>query len=186
MPNIALSNQPLVSKDEPNFFKIIEKMTKFMGQLTKAVSPRDYYRAPAFKNLSIKAPDSFYGSKAHKLTRFMTSCQSIFHNDPANLFSENKKVLHSTFFLTHRAGILVEPYFSNISNEDPSYLLNNWRLFETQLFTLLGDPNEVRKTEQELENLRMKESGHVAFYIADFRSLISRILDWGERDYIHV
>ncbi|MBW0525103.1 hypothetical protein O181_064818 [Austropuccinia psidii MF-1] len=32
----------------------------------------------------------------------------------------------------------------------------------------------------------MKEIGHVSLYITDFRSLISRIEDWGERAYIHV
>ncbi|MBW0571784.1 hypothetical protein O181_111499 [Austropuccinia psidii MF-1] len=69
---------------------------------------------------------------------------------------------------------------------DPSNLLDNWPLFESQLFTLFGDPNEVRKAEQELDSLRMKESGHVSFYIADFRRLMSRIGDWGERAYIHL
>ncbi|MBW0564323.1 hypothetical protein O181_104038 [Austropuccinia psidii MF-1] len=43
-----------------------------------------------------------------------------------------------------------------------------------------------KKAEQELDNLRMKESGHVSLYIADFRSLMSRIGDWGERSYINV
>ncbi|MBW0593832.1 hypothetical protein O181_133547 [Austropuccinia psidii MF-1] len=32
----------------------------------------------------------------------------------------------------------------------------------------------------------MKESGYVSLYIANFRSLMSRIGDWGERPYIHV
>ncbi|MBW0553814.1 hypothetical protein O181_093529 [Austropuccinia psidii MF-1] len=32
----------------------------------------------------------------------------------------------------------------------------------------------------------MKASGQVSFYISDFRRLISRIGDWGERAYIHV
>ncbi|MBW0467420.1 hypothetical protein O181_007135 [Austropuccinia psidii MF-1] len=32
----------------------------------------------------------------------------------------------------------------------------------------------------------MKESGHVSLYIADFRSVMSIIGDWGEREYIHV
>ncbi|MBW0523878.1 hypothetical protein O181_063593 [Austropuccinia psidii MF-1] len=31
----------------------------------------------------------------------------------------------------------------------------------------------------------MKESGHVSLYIADFRSLVSTIGDWGERALIH-
>ncbi|MBW0538371.1 hypothetical protein O181_078086 [Austropuccinia psidii MF-1] len=31
----------------------------------------------------------------------------------------------------------------------------------------------------------MKEGGHLSLYIADFRSLVSRIGDWGERALIH-
>ncbi|MBW0554214.1 hypothetical protein O181_093929 [Austropuccinia psidii MF-1] len=185
-PNLALSNQPSVSQAEPNFLNMMEQLTQFMGQLTQAVSPRDTSKVTAFKTPSMKAPDSFDGTKAHKLRGFIQSCQLIFHNDPANFFSDRKKVLYSTSFLTGRAGKWIEPYLSNISNEDPSYLLNNWKLFEAQLFTLFGDPNEVRKAEQELDNLRMRESGQVSLYIADFRSLMSRIGDWGERAYIHV
>ncbi|MBW0546672.1 hypothetical protein O181_086387 [Austropuccinia psidii MF-1] len=164
----------------------MEQMATIMGQLTQAEAPRDNSKAPAFNTPLIKAPDSFNGSQAHKLRGFIQSCQLIFHNEPENLFSDRKKVLYSTYFLTGRAGKWIEPYLSNLSNEDHSYLLNNWQLFEAQLFTLFGDPNDVRKAEQELENLRMKESGHVSLYIADFRSLMSRIWYWGERAYIYV
>ncbi|MBW0574666.1 hypothetical protein O181_114381 [Austropuccinia psidii MF-1] len=66
-----------------------------------------------------------------------------------------------------------------------SYLLNSWPLFESQLLTLFWDPNQVRKAEAELDGLRMKEGGNVALYIADFRSLVSIIGDWGERALIH-
>ncbi|MBW0462941.1 hypothetical protein O181_002656 [Austropuccinia psidii MF-1] len=134
----------------------------------------------------MKAPNSFDGTKAHKLGGFIQYCQLIFYNDPADFFSDRKKVLYSTSFLTGRAGKWIVPYLSNISNEDPSYLLNNWKLFETQLFTLFCDPNEVKKSEQQLETLWMKKSGHVSLYISDFRSLISRIGDWGEREYIRL
>ncbi|MBW0556443.1 hypothetical protein O181_096158 [Austropuccinia psidii MF-1] len=157
-----------------------------MVQITQAVAPRDTSKAPAFNTSSMKAADSFDSTKAYKLRGFIQSCQLIFHNDPENFFSDRRKVFYSTSFLTGRAGKWIEPYLSNISNEDPSYLLNNWKLFETQLFNLFGDPNEVRKAEQELDNLRMKESGQVSLYIADFRSLMSRIGDWGERAYIHM
>ncbi|MBW0545600.1 hypothetical protein O181_085315 [Austropuccinia psidii MF-1] len=134
----------------------------------------------------MKAPDSFGGTKAHKLRGFIQYFQLVFHNDPANPFSDRKKVLYSTSFLTGRAGKWIEPFLSKISNEYPSYLLNNWKLFETQLFTLFGDPNEVRKAGKELDNMRMKERGHVFLYISDFGSLISKIGDWGEGAYIHV
>ncbi|MBW0569739.1 hypothetical protein O181_109454 [Austropuccinia psidii MF-1] len=161
-------------------------MATIFGQISQEEAPRDNSKTLSFKTPSMKAPDSFYGTQTHRLRGFIQSCQLIFHNDPENFFSDRKKVLYSTSFLTGRAGKWIEPYLSNISNEDPSYLLNNWQLFETQLFTLSCDPNEVRKSEQELDNLRMKESGHVSLYIADFRSLMSRIRDWGERAYIHV
>ncbi|MBW0473260.1 hypothetical protein O181_012975 [Austropuccinia psidii MF-1] len=116
----------------------------------------------------MKAPDSFDGTQAHKLRGFIQSCQLTFHNYPVKFFSDKKKIIYSTSFLTGRAGKWIEPYLSNISNEGPSYLPNNGQLFETQLFTLFGDPNEVRKAKQELDNLRMKESGHVYFYEGDF------------------
>ncbi|MBW0593745.1 hypothetical protein O181_133460 [Austropuccinia psidii MF-1] len=108
---------------------MMEQMTQFMGQLTQAVTARDNYKAPSFKTPSMKAPDSFDGTEAHKLRGFIQSCQLIFYNDPANFFSDRKKVLDSTSLLTGRAGKWIEPYLSNTSNEDPSYLLNNWPLF---------------------------------------------------------
>ncbi|MBW0486857.1 hypothetical protein O181_026572 [Austropuccinia psidii MF-1] len=104
---------------------MIEQMTQFMGQLTQAVAPRDNFKAPSFKTPSMKAHDSFDGTQAQKLRGFIKSCQLILHNDLENFFSNRKKVLDSTSFLTGRAGKWIEPYLSNISNEDPSYLLNN-------------------------------------------------------------
>ncbi|MBW0594080.1 hypothetical protein O181_133795, partial [Austropuccinia psidii MF-1] len=77
-PNISPSNQPLASQAEPNFLKIMEQMTQFMGQLTQEVPPRDTSRAPEFKTPSMKAPDSFDGTKAYKLRGFIQSCQLIF------------------------------------------------------------------------------------------------------------
>ncbi|MBW0569387.1 hypothetical protein O181_109102 [Austropuccinia psidii MF-1] len=184
-PNLAHSNQPFVSQAEPNFLKMMEQMTQFIGQLTQAVAPRDTSKAPALETPSMKEPHSFDGTTAYKLRGFIQSCQLIFHNDPETFCSDRKKVFYSTFFLTGRAGKWIEPYISNISNEDP-YLLNVWQLFETQVFTLFDDPNEVRKAEQELENLRMKESGQVSLYIAYFKRLTSRIGDWGKRAYINL
>ncbi|MBW0512588.1 hypothetical protein O181_052303 [Austropuccinia psidii MF-1] len=141
-----------------------------MRQPTQGVSPRKNSRAPPFKTASMKAHDSFDGTQAHKLRGFIQSCQLIFHNDPESLFSDRKKVLYSTSFLTDRSGKWIEPYLSNISNEDPSYLLNNWQMFETQLFTLFGDPNE---------NLNVKNwgLGGMAYLHIYRRVLASRLLD---------
>ncbi|MBW0543814.1 hypothetical protein O181_083529 [Austropuccinia psidii MF-1] len=111
-PNLAHSNQPIFSQYEPSFPKMMVQMTQFMGQITQVVSPRDNSRAPAFHTRSMKAPYYFDGTKAHKLRGFVQSCQLIFHNYPGNFFSERKKVLYSTLFLTGRAGKWIETYLS--------------------------------------------------------------------------
>ncbi|MBW0594077.1 hypothetical protein O181_133792 [Austropuccinia psidii MF-1] len=116
----------------------------------------------------MKAPECFDGTQPFKVRSFLQSCQLIFHNDPANLSPDRKK-----------------PYLSNLTNQDCNYLLNSWPLFESQLFTLFSDPNEVRKAKAGLDSLRMKEGGHVSLYIANFRSLVSRFGHWGERALIH-
>ncbi|MBW0555091.1 hypothetical protein O181_094806 [Austropuccinia psidii MF-1] len=159
-PTLAQSDQPVPHQTEPSL-------------------------APAFKTLSLKAPECFDGTQPFKVRSFIQSCQLIFCNDLANFSQERKNVLYANSFLVGRAAKWIDPYISNLTNQYSSYLLNSWPLFESQLFTLFGDPNEVRKSEAELDGLRMKEGGHAAFYIANFRSLVSRIGDWDERALIH-
>ncbi|MBW0571464.1 hypothetical protein O181_111179 [Austropuccinia psidii MF-1] len=106
-------------------------------------------------------------------------------NDPENFSQDRKKALYTTSLLIGRAAKWIEPYLSNLTNKDSNHLLNSWKLFESQLYNLFRDPNEVRKAEADLDSLRMKEGGHVSLYIANFRSLASRIGDWGERALIH-
>ncbi|MBW0497428.1 hypothetical protein O181_037143 [Austropuccinia psidii MF-1] len=69
--NLALSSQPLVSQTEPSLLKMME-------QLTQAVNPMDNSKAPSFKTPSMKAPDSFNGTQAHKFRGFIQSCQLIY------------------------------------------------------------------------------------------------------------
>ncbi|MBW0592655.1 hypothetical protein O181_132370 [Austropuccinia psidii MF-1] len=183
-PTLAQSNKPVSHQYEPSLLAIMQQMTQIMANLQAAFSS-DSSRPPAFKTPSMKAPECFDGTQPFKVRSFIQSCQLIFHNDAANLSQDRKKVLYATSFLIGRAAKWVEPYLSNLTNQDPKYLLNSWNLFQSQLFTLFGDPNEVTKAEAELDSLRMKEGGHVSLYISHFRSLVSRIRDWVERALIH-
>ncbi|MBW0482591.1 hypothetical protein O181_022306 [Austropuccinia psidii MF-1] len=141
---------------------------------------------PGASRVQVKmAEECFDGTQPFKVRSFLQSYQLLFHNDPENFSQDRKKFLYETSFLIDRAAKWIEPYLSNLTNQDPRYLLNSCTLFESQLFTLFGDPNEVRKAEVEFDSLRMKEGGHVSLYIAYFRSLVSRIGDWGERALIH-
>ncbi|MBW0515279.1 hypothetical protein O181_054994 [Austropuccinia psidii MF-1] len=71
--NLAPTNQPLVSQSDPSLLKIREKVATIMRQLSQEAAPRDNSKAPAFKNLSMKAPDFFDGTQAHKLRGYIKS-----------------------------------------------------------------------------------------------------------------
>ncbi|MBW0495320.1 hypothetical protein O181_035035 [Austropuccinia psidii MF-1] len=128
----------------------------------QASSSSEASQPPAFKTPSIKAPQCFDGTQPFKVRGFIQSFHVIFHDDLANFSQYKLKVLYSTSFHIGRAEKWIEPYLYNPTNKDASYLLNYRNLFESQLFALFGDPNQVRKAEEELDSLRMKEGGHVS------------------------
>ncbi|MBW0474896.1 hypothetical protein O181_014611 [Austropuccinia psidii MF-1] len=120
------------------------------------------HQPPAFKT-----PECSDGTQPFKVGSFIQSFQLIFHNNLANCSQDRNKFLYATSFLIGRAAKWIEPYLSKLTNQDQSYLLNSWKIFESQLSTLFGDPNEVRKAEAELDSLRMKEGRdcHPGFWI---------------------
>ncbi|MBW0528036.1 hypothetical protein O181_067751 [Austropuccinia psidii MF-1] len=143
---LAQFDQPVSHQSEPSLLAIMQQMTQIMANL-QADSSSGSSRPPAFKTPSMKAPECFDGTQPFKFRSFLQSCQLTFHNDPANFSQDRKMVLYATSFLIGRAAKWIEPYLSNLTNQDSNYLLNSWPLFESQLFTLFGDPNEVRKAE---------------------------------------
>ena len=127
-PTLAQSDQPASHQSEPSLLAIMQQMTQIMANL-QAASSSESSRPPAFKTPSMKAPECFDGTQPFKVRSFIQSCQLIFHNDPANFSQDRKKVLYATSFLVGRAAKWIEPYLSNLNNQDSNYLLNSWPLF---------------------------------------------------------
>ncbi|MBW0570086.1 hypothetical protein O181_109801 [Austropuccinia psidii MF-1] len=123
-PTLAQSNKPVSHQSEPSLLAIMQQMTQIMANLQAASSSSESSRPPAFKTPSMKAPEHFDGTQPFKVRRFIQYCQLVFHNDLANFSQDRKKFLYSTSFLIVRAAKWIAPYFSNITNQDPSYLLN--------------------------------------------------------------
>ncbi|MBW0587917.1 hypothetical protein O181_127632 [Austropuccinia psidii MF-1] len=124
----------------------MQQMTQIMANL-QAASASESSRQPAFKTPSMKAPEFFDGTQPFKVRSFIQSFQLIFHNDLANFSQDRKRCLYATSFLICRVAKWIEPYICNLTYQDPRYLLNSWTLFESQLFTSFGDPNQFRKAE---------------------------------------
>ncbi|KAI9628677.1 hypothetical protein H4Q26_017971 [Puccinia striiformis f. sp. tritici PST-130] len=101
--------------------------------------------------------------------------------DPQGLISTliKRLTLGLLVIILLRTAQWFEPYLELLDSKKPDCILNNWDKFEQQLFTLFGDPNEVRNAEYKLNNLQMKESSKASAYIAQFRTLQSRII-WND------
>ncbi|MBW0525031.1 hypothetical protein O181_064746 [Austropuccinia psidii MF-1] len=136
---------------EPSLLAIMQHMIQIMANLQAASSSKSSILS-AFKTPSMKAPECSHGTHPFKVRSFIQSCQLIFHNDPSNVSQDREKVLYDTSFLIGRAAKWIELYLSNLTNQDSNYLLNSWNLFESQLCTLFGDPNKVRKAEAEMDS----------------------------------
>ncbi|MBW0511961.1 hypothetical protein O181_051676 [Austropuccinia psidii MF-1] len=182
-PTIAHSNLPVSHKSEPSLLAIMQQITQIMANLQEA-SSLESSRPPAFKTLSMKEPKLFDGTQPFKARRFIQSCQLIFHNDLGNCCQTGRKSFMPLHFLL--AGMqnglsLIFPISIIKTRATFSALGNCGNLISLIYF---GDPNEVRKAEADSDSLIIKEGGHVSLYIADFRSLVSRIGDRGERALI--
>ncbi|MBW0555590.1 hypothetical protein O181_095305 [Austropuccinia psidii MF-1] len=117
--------QPVSQQSEPYLLAIMQQMTQIMANLQEALVS-DLSRPPAFKTPSRKAPECFDGTQPFKVRSFIQSCQLIFHNDAANFSQDRKNFLYATSFLIGRAAKWIEPYLSNLTNQDPRYFLNSW------------------------------------------------------------
>ncbi|MBW0480713.1 hypothetical protein O181_020428 [Austropuccinia psidii MF-1] len=127
-PTLAQSNQPVSHQSEPSLLVIMQQMTQIMPNLQEA-SSFESSRSPAFKTSSIKASELFDVTKPFEFRSFIQSCELIFHNNLINFSQDRKKVLYATSFPIGKAEKWIEPYLSNITNPNPSYLLNSWKLF---------------------------------------------------------
>ncbi|MBW0527768.1 hypothetical protein O181_067483 [Austropuccinia psidii MF-1] len=116
-PTLAHSDQPVSHQSETFLLAIMQKMPQIMANL-QAASTSELSRTPAFKTPSMKAPECFDGTQHFKVRSFIQSFQLIFHNYPASFSQYRKKVLYATSFLIGRAKKGIEPYLSNIANQD--------------------------------------------------------------------
>ncbi|MBW0479859.1 hypothetical protein O181_019574 [Austropuccinia psidii MF-1] len=123
-PTLAQSDQLVSHQSEPSLLAIMQQMTQIMANY-QAASSSESSRPPAFNTPSMKEPECFEGTQPFKVRSFIQSCQLIFHSDPEDFSQDRKKALYATSFLIGRAAKWIEPYISNLTNYDPSYLFKS-------------------------------------------------------------
>ncbi|KAI9619627.1 hypothetical protein KEM48_006213 [Puccinia striiformis f. sp. tritici PST-130] len=145
--------------------------------------PTSDHTTSKFKTPGMKARTA---STAKVLQNFAPSFEPagiLFSNDPGT-FTNDRQRFCMLSYLGGRAAQWFEPYLELLDSKSRivSLIIDK---FEQQLFTLFGDPNEVRNAEYELNNLQMKESGKASAYIAQFRTLQSRI-SWNDSAFTFI
>ncbi|MBW0525154.1 hypothetical protein O181_064869 [Austropuccinia psidii MF-1] len=130
---------------EPSSLAIMQQMTHIMANI-QAASYSEALRLPAFKTPPMKAQDFFDGTQPFKVRVFIQPCQLVFHNGKENFSEERDKVIYATSFLIGRDSEWIDPYLSDLTNQDPAYLINKWAFFKSQLFKLFENPNGVKKS----------------------------------------
>ncbi|MBW0460954.1 hypothetical protein O181_000669 [Austropuccinia psidii MF-1] len=128
-------------KSEPSLLAIMQEMTQILANIQEA-SSCEASRPTSLKTSSMKEPEFFDGTQPFKVRSFIQYCKLIFHNYLENFSQDRKKVLYAISFLIGRALKWIEPYLSNITNQDPSSLLKSWQSFKSQLCK--HDPCDIK------------------------------------------
>ena len=136
-----------------------------------AKQPTPQPARPHFKTPGMKQPDTYDGGSSSRLRIFLQQCKLIFANDEAMFAADQQRTVYASSFLTGKAFNWIQPYLETLDNSDPTFLMNSWTKFESQIDAIFGDPNELKETEQRLETLVMKETDRASSHIATFRSL---------------
>ncbi|MBW0524604.1 hypothetical protein O181_064319 [Austropuccinia psidii MF-1] len=121
---LAQSYQAVSHQSEPSLLALMQQMTQIMTN-NQAASYFESLKPSSFKTPSMKAPECFDGTQPLKVRSSIQSCQLIVHEDLQNVSQYRKNVLYATSFLIVRAEKCIEPYHSNLTNQDPIYLLNS-------------------------------------------------------------
>ncbi|MBW0502059.1 hypothetical protein O181_041774 [Austropuccinia psidii MF-1] len=157
--NLTPTTQPPVSQSDPSLLQIMEQMATIMGQFSQEAAPRDNSNAPSFKTPSMKAPDPFDGTQAHKLRGFIQSCKLIF------------RMIQKMSSLTERkfcTKLLVSP------GELENGLSPTFQIFPMMILPTSSIIGSYLKP------------NYSPCLVTTMKTLMAIIGDWGERAYIHV
>ena len=163
---------------KPSMTQILAVMPQLLAAQARPASAPE---GPTFRTPSMRAPDNFDGTNPSKLRAYIQSSNLIFHNNQRSFPNDRQKVIYAVGYLTGKCAKWIKPFLSQLENEDPTFLLNSWEIFESQLFFLYGDWKETCNAELELNKLTMRDNGYASTSITDFCALFGRIEDWGEQ-----
>jgi hypothetical protein len=171
-PELGIPAQRIPAPD-PTLTAILARLTDVIGNQFRQNSAHP--EIPDTKGPTVRAPDRFNGSDRSKLKPFLLQCRMVFLGHPSRFRSESSKVIYAASYLEGTAAAWFAPFVEG----DPHIpVLSDFTLFEEELRSLFGDPDEAATNERKLRNLRMKDHQTVAGYITLFRQYSAHV-PWG-------
>ena len=130
-------------------------------------------REPAPRNISVRRPDPFDGSR-HRTEEFIAQVEMFIRSEPASFVDDQKKVLFLTSYLTGEAFRWSMPLMTS----DTHGLTRDYAAFKRSLLNTFGDPLIRENAEDKFWKLTQVTS--CARYVSEFRRL-SMHVNFGEQ-----
>ena len=155
------SGNPFSKESTPDLAQAIRLMTQELHLRESSSIPTS----------RVKEPDTFDGSKPHKLNNFILLCNLYFRRNSAFSHDEDKVA----FALSHLRGTALELFEPTIldSSEIPDWLYD-WSAFLRTLRTHFGPVDPTADAENGIDNLKMSENQPILNYNVNFNRLAVR------------
>src|SRR5271169_5818472 len=129
--------------------------------------PQIVYIQSTEEGPKLKEPDTFSGRDPAKLTPFITQCYHWFLAKPKRYESGRDRVLFAASYLRDLANTWWMPIISETPHPP---ILDDWNLFTKELFLMFGNQHLQATAQNNLLNIKMKDTGKVSEYLVRFNS----------------
>jgi hypothetical protein len=142
---------------------------------------RTAQQPPAAPKTKVREPDPFDGADSRKLRAFLVLCQLNFRARPTAYASDEAKVNYALSYLKGTALDWFEPAIIEDLHEP---WMDDWSAFVRILRRNFGPADPVGDAEDDIVNLRMKDTQRIAKYNVDFNRLAA-LTRWDDAPLRH-
>jgi hypothetical protein len=171
-----------LSASEPD---MEQNLAVALSQLARSIR-KDRRKPDLTSRVKPREPDTFNGSDPTKLSGFILQCKLYFRANRRAFRSDSDKVNFALSYLRDTALQWFEPSILDDDEEESVELdwMFNWRAFVQELNTNFGTIDPVGDAEDDLENLKMKDTQRIIRYNVEFNKYAARA-QWDQKALQH-
>ena len=146
-----------------------------LHELIRDLQAQINVKSPYNEEYKPVTPEFFDGRSASQLHNFLSQVRVFLGAQPVQFNNDKKKIMLTVSLLRGPALVWLRPY---LNMDDPPAWMNDFSLFTAELNEAFDDPDIAGSNFRRLK--RLKQTGSVATYTAEFRRLASQ-LTWSDQ-----